>query len=136
MEIFINISGNWQASKEEIKISILNSNRDKGKISFDSGLKGEIKTSPEELFAGAFLGSYLIQLNNFLKEEQYVVEDLNSEALIIFENGCIFQISLNLKGKISGIQNSEFKRIAEKAKFVCPISELMDSKIILSAEIV
>jgi len=98
------------------------------KTRFEDG-KG---TNPEELIAAAHSGCFTMQLSFLLDEEGYSEKDLNTNAKLTFEDGEVTQIHLELTGKVNGIDKDEFEKTAEKAKEMCPISKLLNTKITLS----
>ncbi|WP_421807239.1 OsmC family protein [Flagellimonas sp.] len=93
---------------------------------FEDGEKG---TNPEELVGAAHAGCFAMQLSFLLGEEGFTPESLDTAATVTFEDGAVTQVALDLKGDIPNIDAEQFQQIAHKAKEVCPISKLLDTKI-------
>ncbi|WP_373074511.1 OsmC family protein [Zeaxanthinibacter enoshimensis] len=99
---------------------------------FEDGNKG---TNPEELIGAAHAGCFTMQLSFLLGEEGFTPETLNTDAKVAFQDGEIVKITLELDGVVPGIDEEEFKRIADKAKEVCPVSKLLKAEIELSVNL-
>ena len=97
---------------------------------------GTLGTNPEELIAAAIAGCFNMKLSFVLNEANFNPEELNTEALLTFEDGKIISVELNLKAKVSVIKNEKFIELAEDAKNNCPISGVLNCEIILNASLV
>ena len=95
----------------------------------DNGVLG---TNPEELIAAAHAGCFNMKLSFVLNEANFNPEELNTEALLTFLDGKIVSIELNLQAKVPGITKEKFNELAEDAKANCPISGVLNCKIILN----
>lgn len=116
----------------------------KGSLTTESGVLKEspyayktrfeeaVGTNPEELIGAAHAGCFTMQLSFFLVEEGFTAERLDTQARVFFEDGSIPKIELNLKGKVPGMDESQFKSIANKAKDNCPVSKLLKAEITLN----
>jgi len=93
---------------------------------FEDSEKG---TNPEELVGAAHAGCFAMQLSFLLGEEGFTPDSLDTAATVTFEDGAVTQVALDLKGDIPNIDAEQFQQIAHKAKEVCPISKLLDTKI-------
>lgn len=93
-------------------------------------------TNPEELIGAAHAGCFTMQLSFFLVEEGFTAESLDTEAKVHFEDGNIPKITLNLRGKVPGMDEAKFKEIAKKAKDNCPVSKLLKADIELNTTFV
>jgi osmotically inducible protein OsmC len=93
---------------------------------FEDANKG---TNPEELIGAAHAGCYAMQLSFLLGEEGFTPNSLDVDAEVSFEDGSITKVMLNLKGDVPKIDAEQFQQIATKAKEVCPVSKLLDTKI-------
>ncbi len=93
---------------------------------FEDGEKG---TNPEELIGAAHAGCFAMQLSFLLNEANFTANTLNVDASVLFEDGAITKVSLNLEGDVPEIDAEEFDKIAHKAKDVCPISKLLNTEI-------
>ncbi|CAI8396774.1 MAG: Peroxiredoxin OsmC [Flavobacterium sp. SCGC AAA160-P02] len=97
---------------------------------------GKLGTNPEEMIAAALAGCFNMKLSFVLNESNYHPEELNTDALLTFNDGQVTSIELNLKGKVSGIDNDTFNELAEEAKNNCPISGILKCEIVLNASLV
>jgi len=99
----------------------------------DNGVLG---TNPEELIAAAHAGCFNMKLSFVLNEANFNLEELSTEALLTFLDGKIVSIELNLQAKVPGIYKEKFSELAEDAKDNCPISGVLNCKIILNSLLV
>ena len=97
---------------------------------------GSLGTNPEELIAAALAGCFNMKLSFVLNEADFNPEELNTEALLTFEDGKVISIELDLKAKVLGIKDEKFIELAEDAKDNCPISGVLNCEIILNASLV
>ena len=97
---------------------------------------GKLGTNPEELIAGALSGCFNMKLAFVLNESNFNPDELNTLAVLTFEDGKIISIDLNLKAKVSGIDKEKFYLLAEEAKNNCPISGALNCEINLNAFLV
>tara|TARA_S200000501_G_scaffold58197_1_gene48551 strand:- start:1432 stop:1851 length:420 start_codon:yes stop_codon:yes gene_type:complete len=97
---------------------------------------GKLGTNPEELIAGALSGCFNMKLAFVLNESNFNPDELNTVAILTFENGKIISIDLNLKAKVPGINKDKFDLLAEEAKNNCPISGALNCEINLNATLV
>ena len=96
------------------------------------------KTSPEELIAAAHASCYNMAFSNGLAKAGHKPERLNTRAEVEFVPGTgITTITLSVRGHIHGIDEAEFKKLAEAAKEGCPVSQALKGnvKINLKAEL-
>ena len=97
---------------------------------------GSLGTNPEELIAAALAGCFNMKLSFVLNDADFNPEELNTEALLTFEDGKVISIELDLKAKVFGIKDEKFIELAEDAKDNCPISGVLNCEIILNASLV
>ena len=97
---------------------------------------GTLGTNPEELIAAAHAGCFNMKLSFVLNESDYNPEELNTDAVLTFEDGKVISIALNLKAKIPNIDEEKFQELAEEAKKNCPISGVLNCDIILKAALI
>ena len=97
---------------------------------------GTLGTNPEELIAAAHAGCFNMKLSFVLNESDYNPEELNTAAVLTFEDGKVISIELNLKAKIPNIDEEKFQELAEEAKKNCPISGVLNCDIILKAALI
>tara|TARA_Y200000002_G_scaffold75611_1_gene59325 strand:- start:1788 stop:2207 length:420 start_codon:yes stop_codon:yes gene_type:complete len=97
---------------------------------------GKLGTNPEELIAGALSGCFNMKLAFVLNESNFNPDELNTVAILTFEDGKIISIDLNLKAEVPGINKDKFDLLAEEAKNNCPISGALNCEINLNATLV
>ena len=97
---------------------------------------GTLGTNPEELIAAAHAGCFNIKLSFVLNESDYNPEELNTDAVLTFEDGKVISIELNLKAKVPNIDEEKFQELAVEAKENCPISGALNCDIILKAALI
>ena len=98
--------------------------------------EGKLGTNPEELIAAAHAGCFNMKLSFVLNEAGYSPEELNTDAVLTFEDGKIISIELNLSAKVSGVSKDKFEELAEDAKRNCPISGALNCDIILNPTLI
>ena len=128
-------SANWKGTGKDGSgtVSTQSTVLDQSQYSYKTRFEDGVGTNPEELIGAAHAGCFTMQLSFLLSEKGYDPEDLTTEAKVTFEDGSITSVQLDLKGKVAGISESEFKEIADKAKEICPISKWLDTTIELTA---
>ena len=103
---------------------------------FNTRFEGKAGTNPEELIAAAHASCFTMALSFALESAGYKEGELETEcAISLDKEGEGFKVSqscLTLKASIEGISETEFSKIAEKAKTGCPISKLLDAEITLN----
>ena len=93
---------------------------------------GTLGTNPEELIASALAGCFNMKLSFDLNEANFSPENLNTDAILSFEDGKILSIELKLKGKVPNISEDKFYELANNAKDNCPISGVLNCDISLN----
>ena len=97
---------------------------------------GTLGTNPEELIAAALAGCFNMKLSFVLNEANFNPQELNTDAVLTFEDGKVLSIELNLKAKVPSITQEKFIELADEAKNNCPVSGVLNCKIILNASLV
>ncbi|RGE21066.1 OsmC family peroxiredoxin [Leucobacter sp. wl10] len=94
-------------------------------------------TTPEELIASAHATCYAMALSNELAGNGTPPAQLNTSAEVTFVAGSgITGIHLTVVGRVDGISEQDFLRIAEAAKEGCPVSQALKAvDITLSASL-
>ena len=96
---------------------------------------GNLGTNPEELIAAALAGCFNMKLSFVLNEANFNPQELNTDAILTFEDGKISSVELNLKGKVSNISKDKFIELANDAKDNCPVSSVLNCEILLNASL-
>jgi lipoyl-dependent peroxiredoxin len=87
------------------------------------------KTSPEELLAMAHAACYAMALSNTLDEAGHPPEELRVSAVCTFEPPRITTMKLDVAGRVPGIDQAEFERIASQANQGCPVSNALRNNV-------
>ena len=96
---------------------------------------GQLGTNPEELIAAALAGCFNMKLSFVLNDAGFKPEILETDAVLIFEEGVVTNIALNLNAKVADIDLEKFKTLANEAKNNCPISGALNCNITLEANL-
>ncbi len=96
---------------------------------------GTLGTNPEELIAAALAGCFNMKLSFVLNEANFSPEQLNTDAVLTFQDGKISSVELNLKGKVPNISEDKFIELATDAKENCPVSGVLNCEILLNASL-
>jgi osmotically inducible protein OsmC len=90
-------------------------------------------TSPEELLAAAHAACYSMAFSNGLSKAGHKVEELNTTAEVEFVPGTgITSVTLTVRGRVAGIDEAEFEKLAEDAKEGCPVSKALHGNVKLN----
>lgn len=95
--------------------------------------EGTLGTNPEELIAAAHAGCFNMKLSFVLNENNYHPIELNTDAILIFEDGKIVEILLKLIAKVPEISKILFDELVLEAKNNCPISGALNCNISVNA---
>jgi lipoyl-dependent peroxiredoxin len=101
---------------------------------------GEEKgANPEELIGAALVSCFTMALAFGLNRAGHSPEELraHAETSIEQQNGgwSITAIALDLEGRVPGVSEEEFVRLAEEAKTGCPVSRSLKPEITLRARL-
>ena len=96
---------------------------------------GKLGTNPEELIAAALVGCFNMKLSFVLNEANFNPDQLDTEAILNFEDGKVISIDLDLKGKVLDINDEKFVELAQEAKNNCPISGALNCSISLKVSL-
>lgn len=85
------------------------------------------RSNPEELIAAGHAGCFSLSLANLLEQGGYDPEEIHTTAdchleLRDGEGPTITRIDLHTEAEVPGIDDEEFRELAEEAKVGCPVS--------------
>lgn len=85
------------------------------------------KTSPEEMIAAAHATCYAMAFSNVLSEKGSAPERLTVSASCYLDDGQlkITAVDLDVRGQVSGMDQSGFERAANEAEQACPVSNAL-----------
>lgn len=91
---------------------------------------GKAGTNPEELIAAAHAGCFSMALSFQIAGKGFTADELNTVATVSLDKQdaggfAITGIVLDLKGKVSGMDEEQFKELANVAKENCPVSKAL-----------
>lgn len=101
--------------------------------SFNTRFEDGIGTNPEELIGAAHAGCFAMKLSFNLTAAGFPPEKLDVDAEVKFENGAIVESKLILKASVPGIDMPAFTTQVKDAEQNCPISKLLNTKIIVES---
>ncbi|HEX7880499.1 MAG TPA: OsmC family peroxiredoxin [Candidatus Eisenbacteria bacterium] len=82
-------------------------------------------TNPEELIAAGQAGCYSMALSHHLSEQGHVPDEVTTTATITLDGGVINRMHLKTVGKVPGLDDATFKRMAREAEQKCPVANLL-----------
>ena len=128
-------SANWKGTGMEGTgtVSTQSTTLNNAQLSFKTRFADGVGTNPEELIGAAHAGCFNMKLSFVLTDLGFVPEDISTTAKVIFEDGKTTTIHLNLVASIPGITDEQFQAAALDAKQNCPISQLLNAEIVLTA---
>jgi lipoyl-dependent peroxiredoxin len=100
-----------------------------GNYSFKSRFEEGEGTNPEELIGAAHAGCFSMAFANALSQAGFVPTSVDTTARVKLEKTdsgfAITRIELETTGKVPGVDESTFQKVAEDAKANCPVSKLL-----------
>ena len=100
-----------------------------GPYSFKSRFEDGEGTNPEELIAAAEAGCFTMALSNMLAGEGHAPDEVSTEARAILRNvdgaPTITGMEIKTRGRVPGIDQETFERVADQAKEQCVISRAL-----------
>lgn len=128
-------SANWKGTGMEGvgTVSTQSTTLDKAQLSFKTRFADGVGTNPEELIGAAHAGCFSMQFSFLLNEAGFTAENIDTNAKVVFEDGTITNINLEMTATIPGITEEKFQETALAAKAKCPISRLLNAEISLTA---
>jgi osmotically inducible protein OsmC len=107
--------------------------------SFTTRFENEKGTNPEELVAAAHAGCFTMALSAELGKAGLVPEALNTTATVTLDKldagWTVTESHLEVAGRVPGGSEDAFRRAAEAAKAGCPISRLLNAKLMMEAKL-
>jgi osmotically inducible protein OsmC len=104
-----------------------------GEYTFATRFEGAKGTTPEELIAAAHASCFSMALASTLEKGGNPPKQIETTATctleFVSEKPTITTIRLETRGKVSGIDESAFKKAAEEAKNGCPVSRALKNNV-------
>lgn len=107
---------------------------------FNTRFEGKPGTNPEELLGAAHAGCFSMALSLMLGNEGLTPDSIDTNAVVSLdkqgEGFAITAIHLDVEAHIPGTDAATFERIANQAKEGCPVSQLFNTDISMSARLI
>jgi osmotically inducible protein OsmC len=103
-------------------------------FSFATRFENAQGTNPEELIAAAHAACYSMAFANYLSQQGHTPEEISTRATITLDNGAITKMHLVTSGRVPGLSDADFKRLADEADKKCPVSNLLRNGLTISLE--
>ncbi|HEY8519808.1 MAG TPA: OsmC family protein [Gammaproteobacteria bacterium] len=91
-------------------------------------------TNPEELIAAAHAACYSMAFANYLASQGHEPEEIRTTATITLDNLAITRMHLVTEGRVPGVDEATFKRLADEAEKKCPVSNLLRNGLAITLE--
>jgi len=107
--------------------------------SFRMRFEDQPGTNPEELIAAAHAGCFTMNFSGVLERNGTTPEQLETEATCVMtpKEGGGMRISamrLQVRGRVSGLDQQKFQELAEEAERTCPVSGALHGNMDISVE--
>jgi len=103
-------------------------------FSFATRFENAKGTNPEELIAAAHAACYSMAFANYLTQQGHTPKEIRTQATISLEDGSINKMHLVATGRVPGLDEDEFQRLAEEAEKKCPVSNLLRNGLAINLE--
>jgi len=103
-------------------------------FSFATRFENAPGTNPEELIAAAHAACFSMAFSNYLSQQGHVPDTITTKATISLDEGKINKMHLETRGRVAGLDNAAFKRLADEAEKKCPVSNLLRSGLAISLD--
>lgn len=105
---------------------------------FATRFEGRLGINPEEMVAAAHASCFTMATSLALAGADHSDGTLETECKVTLDqDGDSFKVThsdLKLTGRVPGMSEADFKRVAEQAKTGCPISKLLNCEITLETQ--
>lgn len=134
MQIKRKSSAHWQGTGKEGKGTLTSQSGvlNNTQYGFNSRFADGIGTNPEELIGAAHAGCYSMKLAFNLNAAGFTADSIDTEAIVILEDGSITEVQLSTRVKAEGLTKEKFEELAADAKANCPVSKLFKANITLT----
>jgi osmotically inducible protein OsmC len=100
--------------------------------SFATRFENKPGTNPEELIAAAHAACFSMAFSNYLSQQGHVPDEMVTTATISLDSGEINKMHLNVRGRVSGLDDAAFERMA--GEIHCPVSNLLKHGLEITVE--
>lgn len=103
-------------------------------FSFATRFENAPGTNPEELIAAAHAACFSMAFSNYLSQQGHVPDTITTKATISLEDGKITKMHLETRGRVAGLDDATFKRMADEGEKKCPVSNLLRSGLAITLD--
>lgn len=103
--------------------------------SFVSRFENGAGTNPEELVAAAHAGCFSMKLSFNLTNAGFPPTSINTSCDITLDQGSVTESHLKVKAVVPNISKEKYLELVQDAEKNCPISKLLNTKIVCEAEL-
>lgn len=103
--------------------------------SFVSRFENGAGTNPEELVAAAHAGCFSMKLSFNLSNAGFPPTSINTSCDITLDQGSVTESHLKVKAVVPNISKEKYLELVQDAEKNCPISKLLNTKIVCEAEL-
>ncbi len=103
-------------------------------FSFATRFENAKGTNPEELIAAAHAACFSMAFSNYLATNGHTPEEVSTRATVSLEDGKITRMHLVTRGRVPGMDDATFKRMADEAEKKCLVSNLLRSGLAISLD--
>ncbi len=98
-------------------------------FSFATRFENAQGTNPEELIAAAHAGCFSMAFANYLSQQGHRPEEISTKATITLDTEQLRITAMHLAtvGRVPGLAQADFERLAREAEQRCPVSNLLRS---------
>ena len=134
-------SAKWEGGLKDGKgtVSTQSGVLNKTQYSFSTRFEEGAGTNPEELIAAAHAGCFSMALSGQLENEGLKAENINTTATVTLEKTdegfTVTKVQLDVTAAVPGADPNVFEKAAGNAKAGCPISRLLNAKILMEAKL-
>ncbi len=86
-------------------------------------------TSPEELMAMAQASCFAMQFSSVLAKAGHPPAQLDVSAICTFDPPKITTMKIDVHGKVSGLDQADFERLADQAEQLCPVANAIRNNV-------
>jgi len=91
-------------------------------FSFATRFENASGTNPEELIAAAHAGCFSMAFSNYLSQQGHTPDEIKTVATATLDEGRIQRVHLETAGRVAGLDDATFKKMAAEAEKKCPVS--------------
>jgi len=107
---------------------------DNAPFSFATRFENKKGTNPEELIAAAHAACFSMAFANYLAGQGHIPDAIETRATITLEGSSINKMHLATEGRVPGLDDEQFQKLAIEAEQKCPVSNLLRSGLAITLD--